>query len=108
MAEASRGSGGNLRRIAMLVAIATALSKLAGLFRQQAIAAAFGVGAAYDAFNYAYVLPGFLLILLGGINGPFHRAMVSVMAKRERQDSAQLLAAINTCLLYTSPSPRDS
>ena len=71
MAEASRGSGGNLRRIAMLVAIATALSKLAGLFRQQAIAAAFGVGAAYDAFNYAYVLPGFLLILLGGINGPF-------------------------------------
>ena len=36
MAEASRGSGGNLRRIAMLVAIATALSKLAGLFRQQA------------------------------------------------------------------------
>ena len=96
MAEASRGSGGNLRRIAMLVAIATALSKLAGLFRQQAIAAAFGVGAAYDAFNYAYVLPGFLLILLGGINGPFHSAMVSVMAKRERQDSAQLLAAINT------------
>ena len=96
MAEASRGSGGNLRRIAMLVAVATALSKLAGLFRQQAIAAAFGVGAAYDAFNYAYVLPGFLLILLGGINGPFHSAMVSVMAKRERQDSAQLLAAINT------------
>ena len=96
MAEAPRGSGGNLRRIALLVAIATALSKVAGLFRQQAIAAAFGVGAAYDAFNYAYVLPGFLLILLGGINGPFHSAMVSVMAKRERQDSAQLLAAINT------------
>ena len=41
-------------------------------------------------------MPGFLLILLGGINGPFHSAMVSVMAKRERQDSAQLLAAINT------------
>ena len=59
MAEASRGSGGNLRRIAMLVAVATALSKLAGLFRQQAIAAAFGVGAAYDAFNYAYVCLGF-------------------------------------------------
>ena len=93
------GSGGrSLRSIALLVALATGLSKVAGLLRQQAIAAAFGVGAAYDAFNYAYVLPGFLLILLGGINGPFHSAMVSVMAKQKRQDSARLLAAVNTLL----------
>ncbi|MEY3768012.1 MAG: murein biosynthesis integral rane protein MurJ, partial [Cyanobacteriota bacterium] len=44
----------SLRRIALIVAVATALSNLAGLVRQQAIAAAFGVGAAYDAYNYAY------------------------------------------------------
>ena len=86
----------SLRRIALVVAVATALSKLAGLVRQQAIAAAFGVGAAYDAYNYAYVLPGFLLILLGGINGPFHSAMVSVLARRPRQEGAYVLAAINT------------
>jgi putative peptidoglycan lipid II flippase len=85
-----------LRRIALIVAVATALSKLAGLVRQQVIAAAFGVGAAYDAYNYAYVLPGFLLILLGGINGPFHSAMVSVLARRPRQEGAHVLAAINT------------
>ena len=78
------------------MAVATALSKLAGLVRQQVIAAAFGVGAAYDAYNYAYVLPGFLLILLGGINGPFHSAMVSVLARRPRQEGAHVLAAINT------------
>ena len=97
MAPATRNSGGqSLRSIALLVAVATALSKVAGLVRQQVIAAAFGVGAAYDAYNYAYVLPGFLLILLGGINGPFHSAMVSVMAKQERAESARLLAAINT------------
>jgi putative peptidoglycan lipid II flippase len=97
MADATPPSpSGTLRRIALVVAAATALSKLAGLVRQQAIAAAFGVGAAYDAFNYAYVLPGFLLILLGGINGPFHSAMVSVMARQERAQSARLLAAINT------------
>ena len=78
------------------MAVATALSKVAGLFRQQVIAAAFGVGAAYDAYNYAYVLPGFLLILLGGINGPFHSAMVSVLARRPRQEGAHVLAAINT------------
>jgi len=86
----------SLRRIALIVAVATALSKVAGLVRQQVIAAAFGVGAAYDAYNYAYVLPGFLLILLGGINGPFHSAMVSVLARRPRQEGAYVLAAINT------------
>jgi putative peptidoglycan lipid II flippase len=78
------------------VAVATALSKVAGLVRQQVIAAAFGVGIAYDAYNYAYVLPGFLLILLGGINGPFHSAMVSVLARRPREEGAHVLAAINT------------
>ncbi len=86
----------SLKRIALIVALATALSKVAGLLRQQVIAAAFGVGAAYDAYNYAYVLPGFLLILLGGINGPFHSAMVSVLARRPRQEGAYVLAAINT------------
>jgi putative peptidoglycan lipid II flippase len=86
----------SLRRIALIVAVATALSKVAGLFRQQVIAAAFGVGAAYDAYNYAYVLPGFLLILLGGINGPFHSAMVSVLARRPKEEGAHVLAAINT------------
>jgi len=86
----------SLRRIALIVAVATALSKVAGLVRQQVIAAAFGVGAAYDAYNYAYVLPGFLLILLGGINGPFHSAMVSVLARRPREEGGHVLAAINT------------
>ena len=95
--DTAGGSGGrSLRRIALIVAVATALSKVAGLVRQQVIAAAFGVGAAYDAYNYAYVLPGFLLILLGGINGPFHSAMVSVLARRPRQEGAYVLAAINT------------
>ena len=66
----------SLKGIALVVTLGTLLSKVGGLVRQLVIAAAFGVGAAYDAYNYAYVLPGFLLILLGGINGPFHSAMV--------------------------------
>jgi putative peptidoglycan lipid II flippase len=86
----------SLKRIALIVAVATALSKVAGLLRQQVIAAAFGVGAAYDAYNYAYVLPGFLLVLLGGINGPFHSAIVSVLARQSRPEGARVLAAINT------------
>ena len=86
----------SLKRIALVVTYGTLLSKLGGLVRQLVIAAAFGVGAAYDAYNYAYVLPGFLLILLGGINGPFHSAMVSVLSRRLRQEGAQILATLNT------------
>ena len=67
------------------ISFGTSLSNLAGCLRQIFIAAAFGVGTTYDAFNYAYIIPGFLLIIIGGINGPLH----------------------NACLLYTSPSPRD-
>ncbi len=96
VSAAGTSGGRSLRHIALIVAVATGLSKVVGLLRQQVIAAAFGVGAAYDAYNYAYVLPGFLLILLGGINGPFHSAMVSVLARRPREEGAHVLAAINT------------
>lgn len=57
--------------IAGIVAAATLISKVFGLVRQQAIAAAFGLGPAADAFNYAYTIPGFLLILLGGLTDHF-------------------------------------
>ena len=86
----------SLKGIALVVTLGTLLSKVGGLVRQLVIAAAFGVGAAYDAYNYAYVLPGFLLILLGGINGPFHSAMVSVLSRRPRAEAAHILAALNT------------
>jgi putative peptidoglycan lipid II flippase len=86
----------SLVSIAGIVAIATLLSKLFGLLRQQAIAAAFGVGVVADAYNYAYVIPGFFLILLGGINGPFHSAIVSVVSKRQREEIAPLIETIST------------
>ena len=36
------------------------------------------------------------MILLGGINGPFHSAMVSVLSRRPRGEGAHILAALNT------------
>ena len=86
----------SLAGIAGIVAAATLISKLFGLVRQQAIAAAFAVGPVADAYNFAYVIPGFLLVLLGGINGPFHSAIVSVVAKREREAIAPLVETIST------------
>lgn len=94
------GSGQrSLAGIAGIVAAATLISKVFGLVRQQAIAAAFGGGPAFGAYNFAYVIPGFLLILLGGINGPFHSAMVSVLAKRDRKDTAPIVETITTLVV---------
>jgi putative peptidoglycan lipid II flippase len=84
--------------IAAIVAVATLISKLFGLVRQVAIAAAFGDGPAYDAYNFAYVVPGFLLILLGGINGPFHSAIVSVLAKKDKREAGPLVETITTLI----------
>jgi putative peptidoglycan lipid II flippase len=87
---------GSLTRVASIVAIATLLSKLMGAVRQLLIADAFGSGPDYSAFGVAYILPSFLFVLLGGINGPFHSAMVSVLKKREGQDWAPLVETIST------------
>ena len=82
--------------IATIVAVATLISKVFGLVRQQVMAAAFGVGPAIDGYNFAYVIPGFLLILLGGINGPFHSAIVSALASRDRKEAENLVETIST------------
>ncbi|WAL61578.1 murein biosynthesis integral membrane protein MurJ [Thermocoleostomius sinensis] len=95
MSDAKKNSR-SLVGIAGIVAAATLLSKLFGLFRQQAIAAAFGVGVVADAYNYAYVIPSFFFVLLGGINGPFHSAIVSVVSKRKREEIAPLIETIST------------
>jgi putative peptidoglycan lipid II flippase len=97
--NASNQPGRSLVNIATIVAIATLLSKLAGLFRQQAIAAIFGVGPAAGAYSFAYVIPGFLLILLGGINGPFHSAVVSVLAKKDRKEVAPIIESVTTLVV---------
>jgi putative peptidoglycan lipid II flippase len=49
-----------------------------------------------NAYAYAYVIPGFLLILLGGINGPFHSALISVLSKRDKSEAAPIVETITT------------
>lgn len=84
--------------IAGIVAAATLISKVFGLVRQQVMSAAFGLGPATAAFQYAYTIPGFLLILLGGINGPFYSAVVSVLSKRDKEEAAPLVETIMTLI----------
>ncbi len=86
----------SLKKIALVVTFGTLASKFGGLARQLIIATVFGVGSAYDAYNYAYIVPGFFLILLGGINGPFHNSMVSVLSKLQKSEQRHVLSAITT------------
>jgi putative peptidoglycan lipid II flippase len=97
--ETSKSPTRSLASIATIVAIATLISKVAGLARQMAIGAVFGVGPAAGAYNFAYVIPGFILILLGGINGPFHSAIVSTLAKKKREEVAPIVETVTTLVV---------
>ena len=82
--------------IAGIVAAATLLSKIFGYLRQATILAAFGTGPVSNAFVAAYVVPDFLLVLLGGVNGPFHSAIVSAIAKRPKKEVAPIIETVTT------------
>ena len=82
------------------ISFATSLSKLAGFIRQIFIAAAFGIGITYDAFNYAYIIPGFLLIIIGGINGPLHNAVVAVITPLNKRDAGIVLTKVSIKLTF--------
>ncbi|MCC0176056.1 murein biosynthesis integral membrane protein MurJ [Waterburya agarophytonicola K14] len=94
---ANKKTSPSVGSIAKIVAIATLVSKLFGLIRQQVIATAFGISAVTNAYTYAYnILPSFFLVMLGGINGPFHSALVSVLAKKDRAEAAPIVETVTT------------
>jgi putative peptidoglycan lipid II flippase len=87
----------SLVSIARVVAVATLVSKVAGLARQQVMAAAFGLGTVATAYSYSYVVPSFFFILLGGINGPFHSAVTSVLSRqKDREKIGPIIEAVTT------------
>ena len=77
------------------ISFATSLSKIAGFIRQIFIAAVFGIGITYDAYNYAYIIPGFLLIIIGGINGPLHNAVVAVLTPLKSKEGGIVLTKVS-------------
>ena len=76
------------------ISFGTSLSKLAGCLRQILVATAFGVGITYDAFEYAYMIPGFFLIIIGGINGPLHNAIVAVITPLNKKEGGLVLTQV--------------
>ena len=77
------------------IVFGTFLSKFIGFIRQIFIAAAYGVGITYDAYNYAAIIPGFLVIIIGGINGPLHNAIVAVLTPLKTNKAALILNQVS-------------
>jgi len=92
MPEAKKSSMG---KTASTVALLTILSKLAGLARDILVARAYGATPLADAYNFAYMFTGNILILFGGLGGPFHSAtVVTLEPKKNDPDSGVLIAQI--------------
>ncbi len=70
-----------IMKAAWLIALVTILSKFFGFFRDVVTAKYYGASIVSDAYFYAYQIPSFAIILLGGVGGPFHSATVSVFSK---------------------------
>ncbi|MDJ0567801.1 MAG: murein biosynthesis integral membrane protein MurJ [Pleurocapsa sp. MO_192.B19] len=94
--SANKKSSPSVGSIAKIVAIATLVSKLFGFVREIVVAAAFGIGSVKNAYAYAYTIPGFLFVLIGGINGPFHSALVSVLAKKDKSEAPAIVETVST------------
>ena len=77
--------GPGLGKIFGLVAVLTVLSKVAGLARDIIVLQAFGTSVVADAYNYAYLLTGNVLVLFGGLGGPFHQSTVAILTPRKNE-----------------------
>ena len=73
--------GTGILKAAWMIAIVTVLSKLIGFLRDVVTAKYYGASIVSDAYFYAYQIPSFAIILLGGVGGPFHSATVAVFTK---------------------------
>ena len=87
-----------LFKIAGFVGIITIISKVFGLVRDLVIAKVFGTTITADAYNFAYLLTGNALVLLGGLGGPFHSATISTLTKLKDNAKESGSFLIKICL----------
>lgn len=82
-----------------LVSSLTTISKGFGFLRDVIVLQAIGTSMIADAFNYATLLSGNILVLFGGIGGPFHQSANTVLGKRK--DDPNLGKLVAQLFLYT-------
>ncbi len=94
-AGAPGGKKQSLGKTFSIVAVLTVLSKCAGLIRDIVVLQAFGTNYLSDAFNNATLFTGNILILFGGLGGPFHSSAVAVLTpKKKDPDSGRMMVQI--------------
>jgi len=92
MSQAKKTSMG---RTFSTVALLTIASKVIGMIRDILVARAYGVTPLADAYNYALLFTGNILILFGGLGGPFHQTTLLVLnPKKDDPDSGTLISQI--------------
>ncbi|MBK8189841.1 MAG: murein biosynthesis integral membrane protein MurJ [Vampirovibrionales bacterium] len=79
--EAPARRAPSLLRAAGLIAVITVLAKLLGALRDWQIFQAYGASITSDAYFAAVQIPSFAIVLLGGLGGPFHTAIVGVFSR---------------------------
>ncbi len=77
----AKNEGGGLIKAAWWIAVIILLSKIAGFLRDVVVANYYGAGIVSDAYFYAYQIPALVVVILGGVGGPFHSATVAVFSK---------------------------
>lgn len=93
----------SLLRAASLIALLSLASKFFGLLRDQVIAYYCGLSAVTDAYQAASLIPAqFALIMLGGLNGPFHSAIVSTLMKHYESNNRSAYGRVLTTALVSS------
>lgn len=74
-----------------LVAILNVLSKTMGLVRDIVVLQVFGTSLITDAYFFAYQFTGNILVLFGGVGGPFHSAGVAILSSQKEGDDKRKL-----------------
>ena len=74
-------NGTGLLRAAWWIAVIIFLSKIAGFLRDIVVANYYGASVVSDAYFFAYQIPALVIVILGGVGGPFHSATVAVFSK---------------------------
>lgn len=87
-AKAAAPAAPSVAKTAGIVAILTVVSKVAGLARDMVVAAAYGTSVIADAYQFAYLFTGNVLILFGGLGGPFHSSTVSILTGKQNDREA--------------------
>ncbi len=79
--EQKKVKDASVLKAAWLIALVTIASKFMGFVRDMVVANFYGATLVSDAYFYALQIPSLAIIILGGVGGPFHSAVVAVFSK---------------------------